>query len=135
MEFWDKWLRRITGDATQAEIAKRIGVSRATVQRWAVRKVIDPETVLKLARAYRVDPVEGLLAGGWLSLEDISMDGFRAVLQQAPTLFLVQELLTRAEASHAASSGARMPPHFDELERAEAEELRDFRHPVDHSFG
>jgi len=119
MDTWDEWLLRITGGEHTGEIAKRIGVSRATVLRWSTRQVIDSDTVLKLARAYKVDPVEGLVAGGWMKLEDITIEGLTNVVSRAPTVLLARELLKRAEAAHSTrkSGNVWVPPRapFDEL--------------------
>jgi transcriptional regulator with XRE-family HTH domain len=91
---WTDWLDHATEGETQTQIGDRIGVSRATVARWAHRR-IDPNTVLAIARAYRVDPIQGLLASGWLKPEDLNNGGMLYMVSYAPTRMLVNELHRR----------------------------------------
>lgn len=92
---WDEWLELATGGDTQTQIGHKLGVSRATVARWSRRRVPDPNTVLALARAYKADPIRGLLSSGWLKASDLNNGGMRYVVSFAPTEVLVNELHTR----------------------------------------
>lgn len=92
---WDEWFRSTTGGDTQAQIAQRLGVSRATVARRFRRGVLDPNTVLAVARAYHADPIQGLLAAKWLRPQDLHNGGTRYVVSYAPTEMLVDELHAR----------------------------------------
>lgn len=90
-----EWLARATAGETQTQIAERLGVSRATVARWARRSVLDPNTVLAIARAYNADPIQGLLASGWLEPGDLENGGMRYLISVTPTSTLVRELYRR----------------------------------------
>ena len=70
-ETWPDYLRRITGNATQAQIAERIGIGRLSVCNWLHGKTKPKaETVIAVARVYGRSPVEALLAAGFLEPGD-----------------------------------------------------------------
>lgn len=67
-ETWPEYVRRISGGATQAQIAEHIGVGRLSVCNWLHGKTRPKaETVILVARAYRRSPVEALIAASYLS--------------------------------------------------------------------
>ena len=71
VETWPQYLRRITGAATQAQIAERIGIGRLSVCNWLQGKTRPKaETVIIVARVYQRPPIEGLLAAGYLQLDE-----------------------------------------------------------------
>jgi transcriptional regulator with XRE-family HTH domain len=92
---WHEWFEAATAGETQAQIADRLGVSRATIVRWLRRGRLDPNTVLAVSRAYRVDPIQGLIAAKWLTPADMHNGGTRYVVSYAPTMMLVDELYRR----------------------------------------
>lgn len=92
---WDEWLDSTTDGDTQAQIAQRLGVSRRTFVRWLHSGVLDPNTVLGLCRAYKADPIEGLLAARWLRPQDLHNGGVQYVVSFAATSVLVDELYRR----------------------------------------
>jgi len=66
-ETWPEYMRRISGGATQAQIADRIGVGRLSVCNWLHGKTRPKaETVIIVARAYRRSPIEALIAASYL---------------------------------------------------------------------
>jgi len=70
-ETWPEYVRRISGGATQAQIAERIGVGRLSVCNWLHGKTRPKaETVISVARAYRRSPVEALIAASYLSSDE-----------------------------------------------------------------
>ena len=92
---WDDWFHRVTRGETQQQIGERLGVSRSTVARWMRHGVLEPNELLALARAYKADPIQGLLASGWLSMEDLKNGGMTYIISCAPTRMLVNELYKR----------------------------------------
>jgi len=92
---WSTWFDRVTRDETQQQIGARLGVSRSTMARWMRHGVLEPNELLALARAYKADPIEGLLASGWLTMEDMKNGGMSYILSNAPTRMLVNELYKR----------------------------------------
>ena len=66
-ETWPEYLRRISGGATQGQIAERIGIGRLSVCNWLHGKTRPKaETVIQVARVYQRSPIEALLAAGYL---------------------------------------------------------------------
>lgn len=103
---WEEWLDSTTGGETQAQIAQRLGVSRRTYTRWVRNGILDPSTVLALSRAYKADPIEGLLAARWLRGSDLRNGGMHYVVSFAPTDVLVDELHRRLGSSGAVKGGS-----------------------------
>lgn len=104
---WDEWLDTATEGETQGQIAQRLGVSRRTYARWVKSGILDPNTVLALSRAYKADPVEGLLAARWLRAVDLRNGGMHYVVSFAPTEVLVDELYRRLGSSGAVTGAPR----------------------------
>jgi transcriptional regulator with XRE-family HTH domain len=95
MPNWEQWLDDTTDGETQEQIAHRLGISRRTYVRWVRGGVLDPNSVLALSRAYKADPIEGLLAAHWLRPHDLHNGGMQFVVSFAPTSALVDELHRR----------------------------------------
>lgn len=75
-EIWAAYVRRITGDTTQKEIADRTGVNQTTISRW-LRATNDPShagNVAALAIEYGRNPLEAFVAAGLLEL-DVALRG------------------------------------------------------------
>ena len=71
-ETWPEYVRRISGPATQAQIAERIGIGRLSVCNWLHGKTRPKaETVITVARAFGRPPVEALLAAAYLRADEI----------------------------------------------------------------
>lgn len=72
-ENWAEYLRRITGGATQAQIAERIGIGRLSVCNWLHGKTQPKaETVITVARALGRPPVEALVVASYLAADEIA---------------------------------------------------------------
>lgn len=73
-EGWPEYLRRITGGATQGQIAERIGIGRLSVCNWLHGKTRPKaETVIVVARVYQRSPIEALLAAGYLRPDETDL--------------------------------------------------------------
>jgi len=69
---FSEWLRRVSGDSTQAEIATRVGIDQTAVSRWLLgRSQPRLETMISIARAYGRNPVEAMLATGVLERDEV----------------------------------------------------------------
>lgn len=55
--------------------------------------------VIAIARAYGVDPVDGLIAAGWITAADLANGGHRSAARRTPTVVLAAELHRRAIAA------------------------------------
>lgn len=89
-ETWPQYLRRISGGATQAQIAERIGIGRLSVCNWLHGKTQPKaETVMLVARAYGRSPIEALLAASYLRAEEVRLPIER---RSSPTQLGAEEL-------------------------------------------
>ena len=80
-ETWPQYLRRISGAATQAQIADRIGIGRLSVCNWLHGKTRPKaETVMVVARAYGRSPIEALIAASYLGAEELAAEVRRRVV-------------------------------------------------------
>ena len=71
-ETWPEYLRRISGGATQAQIAERIGIGRLSVCNWLHGKTQPKaETVISVARAFGRSPVEALVVATYLGTDEV----------------------------------------------------------------
>jgi transcriptional regulator with XRE-family HTH domain len=68
---WIDYLRAMAGDDAMADIARKGGVSPATVTRWFQGKGPDAEQVIALARAYEHRPTDALVAAGYLTESEV----------------------------------------------------------------
>lgn len=92
---WQQWFDRATQGETQQQMADRLGVSRSTIARWMRHGVLEPNELLAFSRAYGADPIQGLLASGWLTMADLRNGGMTYIIGCAPTRMLVNELHKR----------------------------------------
>lgn len=67
--WWD-YVQRISGGASQSEIARRIGLTSASVSRWR-HSAPQPDNVRAFARAYGRPALEALVAAGIVTEEDV----------------------------------------------------------------
>lgn len=69
---WSAYLRKISGDAPQKDIAKKVGVTQPTVSRWLSAGLVpnDAAVVAHVAQQYERNPLEAFVAAGMLSPED-----------------------------------------------------------------
>lgn len=69
---WWEYVTRIADTGNQTEIAKRLGLSQPSVNRW---KTVIPksENVISFAKAYGRPPIEALQAAGLVTDEDIEL--------------------------------------------------------------
>jgi transcriptional regulator with XRE-family HTH domain len=108
MNDWQRWLDHATGGASAREVAKRVGVSHVTVGRWMNADTAPVPGILRISRAYAADPIDGMIAAGWLTGADLLEGGLRNAVRHAPTSFLTEELHERVESG-------RLEGNFDEL--------------------
>lgn len=99
-ETWGEYLRRITGGATQTQIAERIGIGRLSVCNWLHGKTQPKaETVITVARALGRPPVEALIVASYLAAEEATAQfELRASLADVDGAALGTEVLRRLTA-------------------------------------
>jgi hypothetical protein len=102
---FQKWLLVSTrGDSIRA-IAAKIGYSPDSVARWRDKDTMPAEVLVRLVRVYDADLVEGALAAGIVTEEDIQQ-AMPALVRGAPTVLLTEELHRRATSQQRRTSSS-----------------------------
>lgn len=89
---WLGYLRTLAGEAaSQTAISERTGVDLSTVNRWFMRRQPpSARTVVQVAHAYEVNPIEALIAAGYLDRGDLDLPPAPAV---SPRDFSLDDLM------------------------------------------
>ena len=89
---WLPYLRTLAGEAaSQTAISERTGVDLSTVNRWFMRRQPpSARTVVQVAHAYEVNPIEALIAAGYLDRGDLDLPPAPAV---SPRDFSLDDLM------------------------------------------
>ena len=93
---WLQWLIATTGEKSTRGIARRVGVSHTTVQRWALTGV-PPQRAWELTVRFRGDPIATLVILGRVAPDEVSHLNFGAIVRYAPAQALTKELHARTE--------------------------------------
>lgn len=127
---WVRWLRAVTHEDTERGIARAVGVSHTTVQRW-VSKGVPPQTAWELTVRFKGDPIATLVVLGRVAPEDVSQLNFAAIMRYADADLLTAELHSRAmrerSKPHRSDAFNGSAFNFDALGRSDALERRVFR--------
>ncbi|WP_404473458.1 helix-turn-helix domain-containing protein [Microbacterium aerolatum] len=98
---WATYLNKITGHAPGASVARRLDVSDSKVSYWRRgERPPTPREAVHVARTFGRHPLEALLAGGHLDVDDIA-DAVTVVhhtLADYSDVELAQELVRRSKA-------------------------------------
>ncbi len=96
---WPVYLRIITDGAPGVEIAKRAAVPNSTVSRWLDGSAHPrPKQVVKIARAYEVDPLQALIAAGYLEPGEVDLAAItprKLQLREFSELEIAEEMVRR----------------------------------------
>lgn len=112
------WLTEATNNATNAEIAHKTGIAKSTVGRWEGAPP-RPETIVQVARAFKANAVDGLVAAGYLHDDEVRIPKVIHKPADFTSLELLDELRTRVlngrvEMSHPLETVTPpRPEHFD----------------------
>lgn len=90
MKLIDEWFTRISNGASHRSAALLIGMPNNTISNWIKTDRAPADGIIKLARAYNVDPIEALVATGFLYEDEYHPD-----IEKLPTATLLRELLRR----------------------------------------
>lgn len=92
---WAQWLRSLTHEDTERGIARVVGRSHTTVQRWA-SKGVPVQTVWELTVRFKGDPIAALVLLDRVKPEQVQLLNFAAMLRYADADLLTAELHSRA---------------------------------------
>lgn len=91
---WITWIRDISDNASDRQVALKIGIAPSTVGRWQdYPPKID--AVVALARAYGVPVADGLLAAGYVTRGELREPRFERDLRRFTAAELIAELAQR----------------------------------------
>ena len=98
---WSDYLQAIAGDDTGRQIAQKTGNSESTVSRWRSGAYLpEPRQAVAVARIYARNPIEALIAAGYLTEDEagISVETPRALQLRAFTdIELAREIVRRSD--------------------------------------
>jgi transcriptional regulator with XRE-family HTH domain len=100
---WPSYLSAITDGAAGARIAERTGIPESTISRWFSEKAEPrPKQVVIVARAYGANPVDGLIAAGYLDENELEVPQTRRLqLRDFTDIELAEETLRRIREGNA----------------------------------
>lgn len=110
MSEWEDWVKRTTRGATSRQVADRIGHSHTTALKW-MHDGASVDAVISLAIAYDADPIQAMVAAGWLKRELVGNLNLDGALKRLSSVKLAGELYRRAR-EHEGQAG-RAPDVFD----------------------
>lgn len=104
---WSAYLRKISGNAPQKDIAARVGVSQPTISRWldGSLKPNDAATAAHVARQYDSNPLVAFVAADMLTIDEAG----RGLTMRDRTL-LVELGAEDPDINHRAARRRRPPP-------------------------
>jgi hypothetical protein len=98
---WAEYVRAVTGADSGRAVAQMIGQSESAISRWKNGTVVpEPRQAVAFARAYERNPLEALIAAGYLSDEEAAqpLDPPRTLhLRDFTDLELATEMVRRVD--------------------------------------
>lgn len=105
MNSHEEWVDKVSGGASRRQVATAIGVSQSTYNRQANAGRFDAETIIAIARHYRVQPVAALAALEILTNEEAAGMTAHAIAGLLTDQQLIRELARRVDSDEAAWEG------------------------------
>lgn len=115
---WWKYVSEVSGGASAAEVAKRIGISGPSVSRWR-ESAPKPENVSAFARSYKRPVLEAFVAAGFLTKKEAGeRPAGKPSLDQLSNEELLQEIRTRMNPPEYALAALHEDPNIgpDQIE-------------------
>jgi hypothetical protein len=108
-----KWVEDLTDGASARMISVKLKRSHTAVAKWIRKGDMPCDVVIQMSREYGGDPIQGLLAAGYIRVEDMTAGGMLRAIQFAPSEALIEELARRANDYNDAKREGKpwTPPH------------------------
>jgi hypothetical protein len=90
-----QWLCTVTGETTMRGVARKVGVSHTTVQRW-INSGVPPSTVWDITLRFNGDPIAALVVMGRIEPDEVQRLNLAAIVRYADADILTAELHARA---------------------------------------
>ena len=95
-----KWFRRITGGDSVNAAAKAAGINQPTLARQINAGTISAENIVAVARAYKADPIEGLIISGLVTEEEVRAHSADVILRDLDDRIIANEVWRRMADGH-----------------------------------
>lgn len=89
------WYTQTTGDDTTNAVATNAGIVYTTLARQLSSGKLTPETLVAIARAYKRDAIDALIAHGIITVDDVRKHATRPTLQSATDREIADEVWRR----------------------------------------
>ncbi|MFE3101725.1 hypothetical protein [Nocardia tengchongensis] len=90
-----EWKQTVSHGDSDRAIAARMGTNQMRVSRHLGGDSPVAETVIAFSRTYRVSPIEGLIAAGFLTRDDVVRASLQEALREATGAELAAEVARR----------------------------------------
>ena len=111
---WWNYVQSLIGDDSFKEAADRAGFDKSAFTRWKKGAKADPAFAVALARGYRANVIEALVAAGLITNGEAGMTtvhlGAREALVEASDQSLLDEIAGRLEARAQGASADEVAP-------------------------
>ena len=94
------WYSTTTNGDTTNAVALKSGLVGSTLSRQLKADTLAPESVVAIARAYRADPIEGLVIAGLITEDDVRRHGADVLLESLDDRVLANEVWRRMADGH-----------------------------------
>ena len=94
---WWRYLQEITDGASNVEVARKVGFHESNMSKWNHGADPDVRFVVKIARAYRVNVLEALVAAGVITAGEAELREVKVGLGDLSTAALARELAARLD--------------------------------------
>lgn len=91
----EQWLRKVTNGDSNRKISERAGISDATLGRHMKNNELPADTIIKIAEAYNANPIDALVALGFMQSKWSATPTPLSALRQADDQDLTDEILYR----------------------------------------
>ncbi|MFC6352654.1 hypothetical protein ACFP6B_01915 [Rothia nasimurium] len=88
----DRWHDVVAGSVQRKDVARQVGIPKNQYSRMIVANELQFDTIVEVSRSLGVKPHVGLVACGYLGLEDIGVVDVRRSLAQVDSEILLGEL-------------------------------------------
>ena len=89
------WYNATTAGDTVNAVAAKSGLVGSTLSRQLKSETLTPESIVAVARAYKADPIEGLIISGLITEADVSLHGAEALLESLTDRMIANEVWRR----------------------------------------
>lgn len=118
----DTWVAEVTGEDSWRTVAEKLRTTHSTIKRRLTNHEAD--AIVEIARAYDVNPIDGLLAAGTVTELDIKTAARTYTVNDLSDLEIAQLVVDRLEAAERQIEQPGAPGVYPLSDDEEAEAIR-----------